>query len=350
MRHPLVDCDLHPTVPGMQAILPYLDAHWADTLQQRGVDSLDSVAYPPNAPLTCRPDWRGPDGLPPADAATLARIALDPSRTDIAILNCLWGVPLVFNEDMAVALARAVNDWLAAEWLDRDARFRASLIMPLQSVEASVAEIERRAADRRFVQVLLPAMWEIPYGRRSLWPVWEACERHGLPLAIQAGSAYRHPPTSLGCPCFHAEDYAFQSQGFQSQLASLVCEGVFLRFPRLKLVLIEAGFAWLPALSWRLDKVWARHRDELAHVTEPPSETIRRHIWITTQPMEEPEPPEPRHLSDVMEWIGWDRIMFASDYPHWDFDDPDLVIPGTLDAAKRHAIRAGNAMALYRFG
>ena len=150
-----VDCDLHPSVPGMHAILPYLDAHWAEQVVSRGIESLDSVAYPPNAPLTCRPDWRGPDGLPPADAATLARIALDPFGTRIGILNCLWGVPLVFNEDMAAALARAVNDWLAAEWLARDGRFRASIVLPLQSVEASVAEIERRAADRRFLLSVL---------------------------------------------------------------------------------------------------------------------------------------------------------------------------------------------------
>ena len=61
-------------------------------------------------------------------------------------------------------------------------------------------------------------------------------------------------------------------------------------------------------------------RDEVPHVKMPPSEYIREHFWVTTQPMEEAEDPE--HLIDVMNWIGLDRIMFSSDYPHWDFDDP----------------------------
>lgn len=339
MRHALVDCDLHPTVPGMHAILPYLDAHWADMVQSRGVDSLDSVAYPPNAPLTCRPDWRGADGLPPTDAATLARVALDPSRTDIGILNCLWGVHLVFNEDMAVALARAVNDWLAAEWLARDARFRASIILPLQSVEASVAEIEHRARDPRFVQVLLPAMWDIPYGRRALWPVWEACERHNLPLAIHAGSAYRHPPTSLGWPSFTAEDYASQSQGFQSQLASLICEGAFVRFPRLRVVLLESGVSWLPAFLWRLTKFWRGVRFEIPWVDRTPAEIAREHVRLSVTPFDVPD----QHIPRLLDHLGGDAmLLWGSDIPHWQQDGPPAPPPG-LDLARLSA----NALALY---
>jgi len=63
--------------------------------------------------------------------------------------------------------------------------------------------------------------------------------------------------------------------------------------------------------------------------------------------MEETDDPE--HLIDVMSWIGWDRFMFASDYPHWDFDDPRLALPPSLDETRRNQIFAGNARALYRF-
>jgi predicted TIM-barrel fold metal-dependent hydrolase len=122
---------------------------------------------------------------------------------------------------------------------------------------------------------------------------------------------------------------------------------VFARFPDLKIVLIESGFAWLPALGWRLDKIWKRLRSEVPHVDRPPSELIRKHFWVSTQPMEEPE--EPDHLMDVMDWIGWDQILFASDYPHWDFDDPFLALPPSLDAERRNRIFSGNARGLYRF-
>ncbi len=94
-------------------------------------------------------------------------------------------------------------------------------------------------------------------------------------------------------------------------------------------MLIEAGFGWMPSLGWRLDKNWKRLKDEVPHLKTAPSEYLREHFWVSTQPMEEAETPE--HLIDIMKWIGWDKIMFASDYPHWDFDDPFLALPPSLD-------------------
>jgi predicted TIM-barrel fold metal-dependent hydrolase len=134
----------------------------------------------------------------------------------------------------------------------------------------------------------------------------------------------------------------------QALVTSLIMEGVFERYRDLKVVLIESGFGWLPALGWRLDKHWKRMRDEVPHLRRAPSEYIREHIWVTTQPMEEAESPE--HLIDVMSWIGLDRILFSSDYPHWDFDDPFRALPPSLTDAQRRNIYAGNAKALYRLG
>ena len=91
-----------------------------------------------------------------------------------AILNCLYGVQLIYNEDIARAFARALNDWIAKEWLDRDPRLRASIVIPMQNVEYAVEEIERCAADKRFVQVLVLAMQETPLGRRHHWPIFAA--------------------------------------------------------------------------------------------------------------------------------------------------------------------------------
>ncbi len=109
----------------------------------------------------------------------------------------------------------------------------------------------------------------------------------------------------------------------------MIMEGIFERLPELKVVLIECGFGWLPALGWRLDKHWKRLKDEVPHLKMAPSEYIKKHFWVTTQPMEETENPD--HLLEVMNWIGMDRIMFSSDYPHWDFDDPFVSLPPTLD-------------------
>jgi len=123
---------------------------------------------------------------------------------------------------------------------------------------------------------------------------------------------------------------------------------VFERFPTLKLVLIESGFGWLPSLAWRLDKIWTRLRQETPHLRRLPSEYIRDHVWLTTQPMEEPA--QTRHLLDTIEWIGWDRLLFATDYPHWDFDDPAQALPIKLTDAQRQAVFLDNAKAVYRQG
>ena len=125
-------------------------------------------------------------------------------------------------------------------------------------------------------------------------------------------------------------------------------ERMYKRFPRLKVVMIEGGFAWLPALAWRLDKLAERMRSEVPHLKKKPSEYIRQHIWVTTQPMEEPE--NRQHLFDTMEWIGWDRLLFASDYPHWDFDDPFRAFPAGLPQERYKQILTGNGRAVYRLG
>jgi predicted TIM-barrel fold metal-dependent hydrolase len=112
-------------------------------------------------------------------------------------------------------------------------------------------------------------------------------------------------------------------------------------------VLIECGFAWLPSVGWRLDKHWRHLKPEVPHLTRSPSEYIKDHIWVSTQPMEDPE--RSKHLLDICEWIGWDHILFASDYPHWDFDDPRQALPGIIPAERRRDIFGANARKLYGF-
>jgi predicted TIM-barrel fold metal-dependent hydrolase len=140
------------------------------------------------------------------------------------------------------------------------------------------------------------------------------------------------------------EHYAMTGN-MQGTVASLVFEGVFERFPGLKVVLIEGGFAWAPALCWRMDKHWERLRQETPQVKRPPSEYVREHIWFTTQPIEEPD--DPQHLADVIERVGWDRLMFSTDYPHWDYDDPQQVFRFKASDAEKARVLRDNAKALY---
>jgi len=350
MGHPLtgaIDCDLHPAVPTTRVLLPYLNDYWREHILRRGIEreNLELSAYPANAPINSRPDWHLPSGPPGSDLGALQRHVLEPMRLRFAICNVLHGAQVMFSEDLSAALCRAINNWVAAEWLDRDPRLRASIVVPVHSAELAAEEIERMAPDRRFVQVLMLAMTELPLGRRQNWPIYRAAEAHGLPIGIHAGSSFRHPPSALGWPSYYLEDYVSQSQGFAAALNSLVTEGVFVKFPRLKVVLIESGVTWLPPSLWRLDKTWRGLRAEVPWLDRVPTEVIREHVRLTLQPFD--APPEPDQLATILEALGSDRmLLFSTDYPHWHFDG-DEALPAGLPESLVRKICVDNPLETY---
>lgn len=340
-----IDCDVHPSVPGLKALLPYLDDVWREAAEQRGIRDLDSNSYPLNAPLTARPDWRPENGYPAETAGRLVSEAMVPFNTRIAICNCLYGVQLFFNEDMGAAFAKAVNDWIRAEWLDRDPSLRASIVVPMQNPQMSADEIDRCAGDKRFVQVLMLVMGEMPLGKRYYWPIYEAAQRHGLPIGIHAGSMYRQPVTGIGMPSYHSEDYAAQSYAFQTQLTSLIVEGVFSRYPALKVVMLESGFAWLPAYSWRLNKYWHGLRMETPWVDRLPEEIIHSNVRFSITPFD--APPETEQFERFLDHVNSeDLLLFSTDYPHWQFEGVD-VLPPNLPASLKSKIMLDNPLSVY---
>ncbi len=340
-----IDCDLHPIVPSIRTLLPYLDDHWRETVIRRGIEDLTTISYPSRNPLSFRQDWRDATGRTAMDVATLTAQALDPLGTQLAILNPLYGVQAQFSEDLGAAMTRALNDWIAREWLDRDDRLRASIVVPMQNVEMCVDEIERLAPDRRFVQVLLLAGSETTLGRRVNWPIYAAAERHGLPVGIHAGSMFRHPVTSVGWPTTYTEEYINQAGAFQTQLTSLIAEGVFAKFPDLTVVLMESGVTWLPAYFWRLTKFWKGLRSEIPWVSDPPASIIRDRVRLTLQPFD--APPNAASVMRLIEHIGSDEmILFSSDYPHWQYDGQN-PLPEGLDPALAAKIMEENPLKTY---
>jgi len=209
-----IDCDIHPAVGGTRTtLLPYLDDHWKEQVVSRAIDGLDLTSYPPSMPLSGRPDWRPPQGKPGSDLAMVQRGAFDQLGSSHAICNVLYGAQAVFDPYMASAFCKAINDWIAAEWLSKDSRLRASIVVPMQAPDLAIEEIERRAADPRFVSILVLAQGETLLGRRHFWPVYQAAEKHKLPLAIHAGSQYRTAPSSIGWPSYRYEYYFRRSAG-----------------------------------------------------------------------------------------------------------------------------------------
>ena len=340
-----IDCDVHPAVPNFKALHPYLEPYWRDSFIERGIPGFEVNSYPPNSPLSARPDFRGKGGAVATDVKALGAQVFDQWQSRYAICNCLYGVELIFSEDMAAAVARGVNDWIAKEWLDRDPRLRASIVIPTQNVGMAVDEVERVAKDKRFVAIRVLSMQETPLGRRHWWPLYAAAERYDLPIAIHPGSTYRQSITSLGWPSYYIEDYTAYAQAFQSQLTSLVCEGVFAKFPKLKVVLLESGVTWLPSFLWRLSKFWRGVRAEVPWVDRSPADIVRDHVRLTVAPFDAPANP------DVVERMvdqlrSDDILLYASDFPHWQFDGDDALPRGLPESLKRK-ILVDNPLATY---
>ncbi len=342
-----IDCDIHPAVPSARALLPHLEPYWREHILRRGLerDSFDISAYPAGAPLSARPDWRGADGQVATSLAAVQAQLLTPFQPRAAICNVLHGAQMMMSEDLSAALCRAINNWLVAEFLDRDPRLRASIVVPVHSADLAAEEIERMAPDRRFVQVLLLAMTELPLGRRQNWPIYKAAEKHGLPIGIHAGSSFRHPPSAGGWGSLYLEDYVSYAQGFAGAMNSLLSEGVFQKFPTLKFVLIESGVTWLPALMWRINKTWRGIRAEVPWIDRLPADIFRERIRMTLQPFD--APPNAAMLATLLEEIASDdMLLFSTDYPHWHFEGTDAVPAGLPEGLLRKML-VENALATY---
>ncbi len=332
-----IDCDVHPALPGMATLLPYLEPYWQEQVTVRGIDGLDLSSFPLPMEAHGRSDWREAGAKPGSSLARLRADALDGFGSALAVCNPLYGTLAVHNEHFAAAVARAINQWIAEEWLDHEPRLRASITVAAQHAEYAVDEIERRAGDPRFVQVLLLAQMDAPIGNRRYWPIYAAAERHGLAIGVHAGSTFRHAITSNGWPSYHLEDYVAQAQSFQANLLSLVHEGVFAKYPGVKFVLLESGFTWLPTFLWRANKTWRGVRTEVPWVDRPPAAIIRDHVCVTLQPTD--APPTGADMARVLDMLGSDdMLLFSTDYPHRQFDGTDAWPAGFSDALKRRVL------------
>lgn len=346
--HGAIDCDIHPAVPNMTALLPYLPEYWRDQIINRHIDRLPFalMSYPPNSPLSCRPDWRPASGPPGSDIEALRRQALDGFGTRYAICNVLHGAIALFNADMAAALCAAINDWTAKELLNRDPRLRASILLPWQDTELAVREIERLAGDRRFVQITLLVMGDALLGARRFWPIYRAAEKHDLAVGIHAGSTFRTAPTYSGWTSFQVEDYVANSTAFENVLVSFIAEGVFQECPRLKVVCAESGITWLPTLLWRTNKEWRGVRAEVPWVDRPPAELVRDHVRFTIQPFDAPAG-DFEKLERTLVHIGAESmLLFSTDYPHWHFDSEE-ALPDGLPEGYLHKLLNDNALETY---
>jgi uncharacterized protein len=333
-----IDCDVHCAPASMDALLPYLSSYWRQYIEEARVPLHGLVdAYPPGAPTS------GPAA--PGDYPALKAAVLDDDAPSYAVLSCLTALEAYRNPYYAAALANAVNDWVRDEFLERDGRLRAAIAVSTVSPEDAVAEIERCGEDRRFVAVLLPVRSDIPWAHKNNHAIFAAASARGLPVALHAWGRPGQAPTANGFASTYLEQYLGNQVVAQSQLISLVCEGVFECFPELRVILLECGFAWLAPLLWRFDKDWKGIWREVPWVKRRPSEYVYEHVRASTAPAHLPG--EQRGLGRLLEMTDAAGFLaYASDYPH-DHGAGVAALIDEMDPDGRDAVLYGNAASLY---
>ena len=365
-RIALVDSDVHPSFvkPWPDELAPYLSPAWqfkfrgGEAYTSRFGTGWSGLAYTipfngsyPRTGSPVRTDLITPaEPVPATDPKLSAAELLDRYQIDRAILvtQSVIGIGAMPDLDAASQIAAASNDWLVDRWLNSDRRWRGTLTVAAQDPHAAVAEIERHASNMQFVGVFISPGNRL-LGDRHYYPIYSAAESNGLAITLHVtgteGLAPNGPPLAGGTPTHHFDWRMNYGHPYQAYLASLIANGVFETFPGLKFVFTELGFAWLPDLMWRMDSFWKSAREDTPWIKRLPSEYVLSNCRFTTQPFIEPT--KRQHVAPMLDMIHAERtLLFATDYPHWDFDEP-LRISQELTPEIRSAVMAENAVATF---
>ncbi len=343
----VVDADVHLHEDPAE-LAEYAEPPWDTALREIAkVDEryLDLPAMSPRAEF--RIPWPGGTNRPQTVSSPDAmRRELDDLHVNVAILfpDHLLSLAMVREPPFAVALARSYNDWLADRWLRHEPTLKGSIVIPPQDPTAGAAEIRKHAGDSSYVCAYLPAAGlKLLYGHELYDPVYEAAQETGVPVVIHSVEAI--------FPVF-----PFQLEQFRTAMAvhalahplsmvancvSMLETGVPVRFPDLRIGFMEAGTGWVPFVANRLDKEYTERRREVPILQERPSHYMRR-FFYGTQPIEEPE--ERLDLVKQFELFdGENQAMFASDWPHHDFDHTQFVFGLPFSREARRKIMGLNA-------
>lgn len=340
----LLDADVHENIAGMRDLIPYLPSpyrDWIATGAWRGFSQPFAYTSPGAGN---RADVRNPDGSASvSDYSLMKRQLLDPYNETYAVLTgYFYPTMLKMQYAFGSALAHAYNEYVYEHWLSKDERFLGSIQINARDPEAAAREIDLMAERPQMKQVMLPVVDDIAYGHPMYRPIFEAATRNNLVIALHHTIMATGP---YGMGLHYIERHTLLPTSMMAQTISLILNGVFDEFQNLRFIILEGGFSWIPHLMWRMDREYRQGRVEVPWVKKLPSQHIRERLRFSTQPSEDITISEWIKLIDLM---GSDELLvFSTDYPHFDFDDPDLAIPKNLPAALREKILWSNGASLY---
>jgi predicted TIM-barrel fold metal-dependent hydrolase len=343
----VVDADVHVHEDPAELAL-YAESPWDVALREIATVEERYLDLPGMSP---RAEYRvpfpgGSNRRQIVTSASELREGLDGLHVDQAVLfpDHLLSLAMVRDRAFAATLARAYNRWLHERWLTEERTLKGALVVAPQDPGAGAQDIRRHAGEREFACVYLPASGlKILYGHECYDPVYEAAAAAGLPVVIHSVEAV-YPAFPFQLEQFRtslAVHALAHPLSMVANLVSMLETGVPVRHPELKIGFMEAGTAWIPFIANRLDKEYIERRREVPLLQERPSITMRR-FYYGTQPIEEPE-----RRGDVVALFelfdGENQAMFASDWPHHDFDHPQHFFGLPFSPEARRKIMGLNA-------
>ena len=344
----LIDTDIHNDLPSMQDLKPFLAPLWHPWLDNGG-PGVASRYYANMGSGRMDDSVREEDGLAAGDPDWVVQQLMTKYRIDLGILTgSIIGVAIQHDWRFQSALVSAYNDWTLEKWVRPYDCYKGSIAVAAQEAAGATREIHRLGDHPGMVQVLMPSAARLPYGNPHYWPIYRAAVEYDLPVAIHVGSegtGLANAPTGVGYPSTYLEFHTDHSQTMMAHCVSMVAEGVFAEFPTLKFAFIEGGVCWAPYVMGRLDRLYPALKAEVPYLKKLPSEYILGNCYWSTQPIEEPE--DTAQLLALLKMMRAEKtVVFASDYPHWDFDNP-LTAFKFFPADLKRRIFVENALALY---
>ena len=349
----VVDCDVHVhESPGELA--PYCDMPWRKALENiADVEEyyLDIPGFSPGMTWYEARFPSGHEGRRMVHTAGQMREELDEIQVNIAILfpDHLLKIAMITQADYAAALARAYNAWLLEKWCSQEEGLLGCIIACPQDPEGAAKEIRRYAKEPGMVGVYLPCAGLDPlWGHRRYDPIYEAAQDTDLPVLLHSVTVV-HPVFPFNLHVFETEfgrHICGHTFSIMANLVHMISAGVPVRYPDLRIALTEVGISWVPFLMNRMDKEYLERRREIPILEERPSHYMKK-FYYATQPVEEPE-----NLQDLVTLMnlydGEDRTIFASDWPHHDFDHPSKVYQIPFSNEVRRKVFGENALRLFK--
>ena len=265
----------------------------------------------------------------PGGSDPVARLVdMDSEGIDQAVLFPSIGLYAwaIADAAAAVSVAKAYNDWLSSYCAADSARLFGAAMFPVQDPGAAVAELRRAAEQLGFKAAFVRPN---PCMGRSLQdpayePIWTLAEELDVTIGVHEGSSVIVPTLGSDRPfnplVLHAVSHSFEEM---LAFAQLVAFGVLERHPSLRLVFLESGGGWAPFWVERLDEQAETFGGFCPEMLLRPSEYFARQCWISYE-VDEPT------LPALLPFIGENRVVWGSDYPHH-----DATFPGAVDAIRR---------------